>query len=422
MTIFQITAIVVSIAALFSYINFRFIKLPTTIGVMLIALLSSAALLIAARFGVGLSVQAHARDMLEQVDFDATLMQGMLSFLLFAGALHVNLTELVEQRLVVTILATVGVVISTFVIGTLVFFVAGALHLSLSYSYCLLFGALISPTDPIAVVGILKSAGIPKSMEIRIAGESLFNDGVGVVVFIVLAEIAIGHHAVTVGHVATLFFTEAIGGALFGLAAGWVAFGVLRSVDNYQVEVLWTLGLVTGGYALASALHVSGPIAIVVAGLVIGNHGRRFAMSARTRDHLDKFWELIDSILNAILFVLVGLEMLALTFSWRLFVAGLAAIPIVLAARWLSVGLPAFAMQRRCAFQRGELTLFTWGGLRGGISVALALSIPAAAERETILAITYAVVVFAIAVQGLTIQRVVTRLFGSRAATADAAP
>lgn len=413
MSIFQLSAVILSITALFSYINFRFIRLPTTIGVMLIALLASMSLLAAAHFGYGGELQLHAKHLLDQLDFDQTLMQGMLSFMLFAGALHLNINDLAEQKGVIAALAIFGVVISTFVVGTLVYFGLGALGLPIGYPMCLLFGALISPTDPIAVLAILKTAHVPKSVEIRIAGESLFNDGVGVVMFIALAEIAVAHQQVTASHVAKMFVIEAGGGAVFGFIAGWVAYRLLRTVDNYQVEVLLTLALVSGGYALASALHLSGPIAIVVAGLFIGNHGRSFAMSARTRDHLDKFWELIDEILNAVLFVLVGFELLALSFSRPLVLAGLLAVPVVLLARWISVAVPILGMRHRYEFKRGELSLLTWGGLRGGISIALALSIPQSPERNVVLAITYIVVVFSILVQGLTIQQVVARFFGS---------
>lgn len=310
--------------------------------------------------------------------------------------------------------------ISTVVVGSLLYLAAGALGLALDYPFCLLFGALISPTDPIAVLAILKTAQVPKSTEIRIAGESLFNDGVGVVVYLALAGVAVSHHSISAGRIAGLFAVEALGGGLFGLIAGWIAYRLLRSVDNYQVEVLITLALVTGGYALSSALHLSGPIAIVVAGLFIGNHGRRFAMSERTRDHLDKFWELIDEILNAVLFVLIGFEMLALTFTRTLFLGGLAAAAIVVVARWVSVALPVCAMRRHCEFKRGEITLLTWGGLRGGISVALALALPPSREREIIVAVTYVVVVCSIVLQGLTVQRVVARFFA--AATSRSAP
>jgi CPA1 family monovalent cation:H+ antiporter len=415
MTAFEISAIVLTATALFSYANFRFLKLPTTIGVMLIALAVSLLFIAAAHFGMGGDLQKSVRQLLEQIDFDQTLMQGMLSFLLFAGALHLDLTDLGQEKTVISVLATAGVVISTFVIGSLLFWLLGTLGVDLGYSYCLLFGALISPTDPIAVLAILKSARVPKSVEVRIAGESLFNDGVGVVVFLAVAEIAIAHHPITAGHIAWLFLFEAVGGAIFGFVVGWLAYRMLRSVDNYQVEVLLTLALVAGGYALASALHLSGPIAIVVAGLLIGNRGRRFAMSERTRDHLDKFWELVDEILNTVLFVLVGMELLVIAFSRSLLAAGLLAVPVVLFARWVSVAGPVLLMRRRWKFQRGEVTLLTWGGLRGGISVALALSLPNSPQRDVILAITYMVVICSISIQGLSVQRVVQKLFGAPA-------
>jgi len=408
MTIFQIAALLITLTALFSYLNFRFIRLPTTIGVMLMALVVSLVLIAVGHFNPDVAHTVAA--WLQKVDFDDALMQGMLSFLLFAGALHIDLNDLAEQKGVVATLALGGVVISMFLFGTLIYFAFGWLGLPLSFAWCLLFGALISPTDPIAVIGILKSAKVPRALEVRIAGESLFNDGIGVVAFLVCKEIVEGGREVSVGHIAALFFEEAVGGAVFGLAAGYVAYRMLKSVDNYSVEVLLTLALVMGGYALASALHLSGPIAIVVAGLLIGNHGRRFAMSDRTRIHLDTFWELLDEILNAILFVLIGLEVLVLTFTRGLFAAGLLAIPVLLLARWVSVGLPIAVMSRWRSFTRGTVTVMTWGGLRGGISVALALALPASREREMILAVTYILVVFSILVQGFSIQRVVKRV------------
>ncbi|PTY04884.1 sodium:proton antiporter [Opitutaceae bacterium EW11] len=413
MSVFQIVAVLLSITALFSYVNFRFFRLPTTIGVMLIALLSSGLLLGAAHLGVGETARDHLRSLLEQVRFDQTLMQGLLCFLLFAGALHVNWGELAEQKATVTLLATAGVVISTFAVGTLVYALLPLTGLELSYVYCLLFGALISPTDPIAVLSVIKRVRVPKNVELRIVGESLFNDGVGIVVFLVVSRFATEHRSASVADVGRLLLLEGAGGAAFGLLAGWVAYRVLRTIDNYQVEVLWTLGLVTGGYALASALHVSGAIAIVVAGLVIGNQGRQYAMSERTREELDRFWELLDSILNAVLFALIGLELVVLTFSWDILLAGIVAAPTVLAARWLSVAPPLLALRGRCAFDRGELALLTWGALRGGVSVALALTIPAGPERDLILAMTYTVVICSIAGQGLTLQRLAERFFGA---------
>ena len=400
MSVFQIIAVLLTLTALFSYLNYCFIKLPTTIGVMLIALIGSLALIALQQFGF--SIGPMAAQVLQSVDFGQTLLQGMLSFLLFAGALHINLNDLAEQKWVITVLAVVGVLISMFVFGTVVYLLLAWLNLKLSYAWCLLFGALISPTDPIAVLGILKSAKVPKSLEIQIAGESLFNDGIGVVAFLVLQEIVVRGEQPTFARISTIFFEEAVGGAVVGLLLGWTTYRLLKAVDQYQVEVLLTLALVTGGYALASAIHTSGPIAIVCAGVLIGNHGRQFAMSAKTREHLDAFWELVDEILNALLFVLIGLEVLVLTFSRGPFFAGLLAIPAILLARWLSVGAPVLLMSRWQKFPPGTLTIMTWGGLRGGISVALALSLPAGSERELVLAMTYVLVVFSILVQGLT--------------------
>ncbi len=411
MSVFQVIAVLLTLTALFSYLNYRFIRLPTTIGVMLIALIASLALIALQHFGF--SIGPMAGRVLQSVDFGQTLLQGMLSFLLFAGALHINLNDLAKQKWVITILAVVGVLISTFVFGTAIYFVLAWLSLKLSYVWCLLFGALISPTDPIAVLGILKSARVPKSLEIQIAGESLFNDGIGVVVFLVLYEIAVRGDQPSFTHISTVFLEEAVGGAVVGLLLGWITYRLLKAVDQYQVEVLLTLALVAGGYALASAMHTSGPIAIVCAGVLIGNHGRRFAMSDTTREHLDTFWELVDEILNALLFVLIGLEVLVLTFTRDLLFAGLLAIPAILFARWVSVGAPVLAMSRWQKFAPGTVTIMTWGGLRGGISVALALSLPVGSERELVLAMTYVLVVFSISVQGLTIKQVVMRFMRS---------
>ncbi len=303
----DLAAILITLSALFSYINHRFIGLPTTIGVMLIALLMSLLLILIGELGVA-QFDEVAERLLLGVDFDKTLMHGMLSFLLFAGALHVDLGGLRQQKWVITILATVGVFLSTLMVGVLAWAVLSWLGIGIPFIYCLLFGALISPTDPIAVLATLKNVGIVKSLETKIAGESLFNDGVGVVVFLVIAGVAVDPGDVSFGSAALLFVREAVGGVLFGLGLGYTGFFLLRTVDNYQVEVLITLAMVMGGYAMALALHTSGPIAMVVAGLLIGNRGRVLAMSDRTREHLDTFWELVDEILNAVLFVLIGLE------------------------------------------------------------------------------------------------------------------
>lgn len=403
MSVFQIIAVLISLTAIFSYLNHRFFKLPATIGVMLMALLTSLALIGAGHFAPWIS--EAAMKLTRQIDFNDALMQGMLSFLLFAGALHIDLSELRDQKGLIGALAVFGVVISMFVFGTLIYLVLAWLGLGLSYVWCLLFGALISPTDPVAVIGILKDAKVPRKLEIQIAGESLFNDGIGVVAFIVMSEIVVEGAQASAAHIGMLFLKEAVGGAAFGLLIGWIAYRLLKSVDNYRVEVMLTLALVMGGYALASAIHVSAPIAIVVAGLFTGNHGRQFAMSEITRQSVDSFWELIDEILNALLFVLIGLEILVLAFTRDLMIAGLLAIPAILFARWISVSAPVSLIRRWREFAPGTIRIMTWGGLRGGISVALALSLPASREREIVLAVTYIIVIFSIVVQGLSLER-----------------
>lgn len=401
MSLFNILAALVTLSAIFSYLNHRYLRLPSTVGLMLIALLMSFGLMALSGFGVPLEKDAAA--LLQSIDFDETLLHGMLSFLLFAGALHININDLGQQKWIITLLATGGTLTSTLVVGFLTWLALDLLGLPLSLGYCLLFGALISPTDPIAVLSILKKAGTPKSLETKIAGESLFNDGLGVVAFLVFLGIASGGEEVTSQGVLALLLREAVGGGLFGFGAGLLAYWMLKNVDSYEVEVLITLALVSGGYALADALHLSGPIAIVVAGLLIGNHGRLFAMSETSRQHLDTFWELIDDVLNAVLFVLIGLEVLVLQFTTHTLLAGLVAVPIVLLARLVSVGLPVTFMRRFREFSPNVVMIMTWGGLRGGISVALALSLPPIPQRELILPITYSVVVFSILVQGLTI-------------------
>ena len=407
MEVLDLAALLLTLAAIFSYINFRFLKLPTTIGIMLIAMLISISLVVLGHCGFE-SIQNKATVVLEGIDFNKALMHGMLSFLLFSGALHVNLEDLDQHKWIISILATFGVVMSTFIVGSIAWIVFWLIGLKLPFIYCLLFGSLIAPTDPIAVIGILKKAGVPKSLETKFTGESLFNDGVAVVVFLVIMGIVTGGHDVTAGHIMLLFVEEAIGGVLFGLAIGWLAYQMLKSVDNYQVEVLITLALVMGGYALANAIHVSGPIAMVVAGIFIGNRGRLFAMSEKTREHLDSFWELIDEILNAVLFLLIGLEILVLTVKGNYLIAGLIMIPVVLLARFISVGVPVTFMRRVRDFSPHAVKIMTWGGLRGGISVALALSIPNGPEREALLTVTYIIVIFSILVQGLTIERFVS--------------
>lgn len=410
MSIFSVIAVLLTIVAIASYINHRYIKLPSTVGLMVIALGLSLGLI--GLGAVGVDIETPAQEFLGQIDFGEALMKGMLSFLLFAGALKININDLAKQKYIIGTLATGGVIASTFIIGTAIYLATSLLDLTLPYIYCLVFGALISPTDPVAVLSILKSVDAPKTLKTKIAGESLFNDGIGVVVFTLLVGIAVGgsgHSSTTIGSVIVLFAQEAIGGVAFGLVIGWVAYRLIKDVDNYTVEVLITLALVTGGYALAHSVHTSGPIAIVVAGLLIGNHGRAFGMSETTRDHLDKFWELIDEILNAVLFVLIGLEILILAFTWDYLVLGLIAIPVVLGARFASVWSAINLLKFRREFSHNATTILTWGGLRGGISIALALSLAPGATKDMIVSITYVVVVFSILVQGLTISKLVKK-------------
>jgi CPA1 family monovalent cation:H+ antiporter len=404
MSLFTVFAILITATALFAYLNERYLRMPGTIGVMVAAMVSSLLLIAAARIGVG-GVE-WARLLLERVDFDDLLMKGMLSFLLFAGALHVNLEDLVARRWGILSLATVGIAISTVLVGSATWLLLRVVSLEIPYLHALLFGALISPTDPIAVLGLLKRAGTPKSLEAVITGESLFNDGVGVVIFLMLLGLAVGGHDVSVGGALKLFAVEVIGGIVLGFVLGYAGYLLLKRIDNYTVEILITLALVAGGYSLAGAFHASGPLAMVVAGLFIGNRGRLFAMSDHSREHLDNFWKLLDEILNAILFVLIGLEILVLDLDPVYLVAGLLTIPVVLGARLFSVGLPIRTLARFRDYPPRTVTMMTWGGLRGGISIALALSLPASVERDLIVVVTYVVVVFSILVQGLTVGRV----------------
>lgn len=413
MEFLDLAAILLVLAAVFGYLNLKFLKLPTTIGIMLIGLLSSVVLLVL-RDALPLVPEAADR-FVESIDFNKTLMEGMLSFLLFAGALHVNLGNLLDQKRLVAIMASFGVVLSTFLVGGAAWLLFPLFGFEVPFLWCLVFGALISPTDPVAVLGILKTAGAPKSLEAKITGESLFNDGVGVVVYLALLGMALGGHGDHgmngAGEMTKLFLVEVGGGMLWGFVIGFAAYFMLRSIDNYQIEVLITLALVTAGYRLASHWHLSGPLAMVVAGLMIGNQGRSFAMSERTREHIDTFWELVDEILNAVLFLLIGLELLVLDLSGQALAAGAILIAIVLASRFIATSIPVILLKGRREFSPGVVRILTWGGLRGGISVALALGIPKTIEhREVILVATYVVVVFSIVVQGLTLKPLVARV------------
>lgn len=392
--------------ALLAYANHRLLRLPTTIGVMAIALFLSLAIVGLHALGLDHGLAAYERSLLDAIDFSDVLMQGMLSFLLFAGALHVDLATLKRFRWQIASLAIVGTCLSTAIVGVAMWWLLPWLGLQVPLIYCLLFGALISPTDPISVMGILKSIRAPKQLELVIAGESLFNDGVGVVLFSLLLGIAASGVAPSAGEAGMALLHEAGGGIAFGLVLGFVMFRLLKSIDQYQVEVLLTLAAVMGGYALATHLHVSGPLAMVVVGLMVGNGARANAMSDVTRRYVDMFWELLDEILNAVLFVLIGMEVLLVPFSPPLLLAVAGAIAVTLAARLLTVGAPVRLMTRFFRLPPGSWRVLTWGGLRGGISVALAFSLPPGPSRDIALALTYGVVVFSVLVQGLTVGRV----------------
>lgn len=407
---FDIVATCLVVTALLAYVNHRFIGLPTAIGVMATALALSLALVGLDAIGVAQGLRDYEESLLRSIDFTDVLMQGMLSSLLFAGALHVDLSGLRAMRRQIGALAVFGTLASTVVVGLAMWGVLPWLGIELPLLHCLLFGALISPTDPIAVMGILKSAGAPKQLELVIAGESLFNDGVGVVLFSLLVGVLASGQTPTVAEGGLLLLREAGGGLLLGLLLGEATFRLIRSIDHYQIEVMLTLAAVTGGYLLATRLHVSGPLAMVAAGLLIGNSGRALAMSDTTRHHLDLFWELLDEILNAVLFVLIGMEVILITFPDGILLAATAAIGVTLLARGLTVGLPVTWGCRFFRLPPGAGKLLTWGGLRGGISVALALSLPPGPGRETVVALTYCVVVFSILVQGPTVGRVARRV------------
>lgn len=409
MEYYSIATILIVISAVFGYINVRFIKLPITIGLMLITIVFTAIVVGIAQFDDTILVREKA--FIASIDFETVLLDIMLSFLLFAGALHTNFNQLKVQRWPILAFATFGVLVSTFLIGTIVFYLLQLFGLNISFINSLLFGALISPTDPIAVLGILKDAGAPKKLETKIVGESLFNDGVGVVVFLTIFAIAAKPDAaIQFSDIATLFGQEVIGGISLGLILGWITYRLMKSIDNYDVEVILTIATVMGGTMLAHKFHLSAPLAMVTAGLIVGNDTvRNTAMSETTETYVDKFWELIDVLLNTVLFVMIGMEMLVLTLESKYIYAGLLAIPIVLMCRYISLWLPIKFFAKRLDFVPKTTLIMTWGGLRGGISIALALSLTNEMHRELFLVITYIVVIVSIVGQGLTVEPIIKR-------------
>lgn len=413
MSAFDIAAVLIAVAAISGYVNHRLLRLPPTSGTLLVALVSSLIVIALERIVPSIHLQADIQRFLGQIDFNQTLMHGLLCFLLFAGALHVDLGGLLDHRWTIAALSTIGVLLSVAIVGTLTWLVLDLLGLHQPLLVCFTFGALISPTDPVAVMGLLKELHAPRSLEAQIAGESLFNDGVGVVVFLGLASLAglsgeLDADAPARSWPALSVFAirEVVGGVGLGFALGYIGYRALKSINDHPLELLITLALVMFLYALSFWIHVSGPIAVVIAGLLIGNPGRRFAMSDRTREHVDAFWSMIDEVLNAVLFLLLGLEVFAVQRWSEVLVPAVAAVLICLVARAISVAVPVAAMGVRGSLRHGLIPILTWSGLRGGISVALVLALPPFPGKDILLASTYAVVVFSVLVQGLTVRRV----------------
>jgi len=409
MTFLQIASFLIVLAGAFGAINYLFLKLPSAIGILVVSLLASLAVMGVDVVAPGLGIADQVRSVVTSIDFSDTLLEGMLGLLLFAGALHVKVSDLRQQWRVVLLMATMGVALSTVIVGVGFSWITG-----MPLMIALVFGSLISPTDPVAVLGVLREAKLQKSLETKIAGESLFNDGVGYVVFLVLVGIAFptGHDAHGDGMMdaAKLFVQEAGGGALLGIVLGWLTFRVMRLIDDYSLEVLITLGLAFGGYELAVALHISAPIMAVCAGLFIGDVGAKHGMSEQTREYVDAFWKLIDEILNAVLFLMIGFEVFAVAFTGDAVMAGVMAIALALVARLAAVAVPVLILKPFRTFSNGIIPIMTWGGLKGGISVALALSLPDSEWKPLILTATYIIVIFSIIVQGLTVAKLANKV------------
>ena len=408
MSYFVIATVLIVLSALFGFINVRFIKLPSSIGLMVVTIIFTLVVLGISFFDD--TFLELEKELINSIDFKTVLLDVMLSFLLFAGALHTNFNQLKIHRKPIIAFATLGTLLSTFISGVVVYYLLQLIGFNVDFIYCLLFGALISPTDPIAVLGIMKKVGAPKKLEIKIVGESLFNDGVGVVLFLVIFQIANGGVDISTIEITKLFLIEVIGGLGLGFILGWITYKLLKTIDDYDTEVILTLALVMGGTVLAQKLHVSAPLAMVTAGLLIGTDKvRSSSMSKTTEIYLDKFWELIDVLLNAVLFVMIGMEILVLTFDTTYILAGIILIPLLLVARYISLLLPIKLYAKKLDFVPKTNLIMTWGGLRGGISIALALSLTTEMNRELFLVMTYLVVVFSIIVQGLSVGKLIQK-------------
>lgn len=411
----EFPALILVCVSIFGFLNHRYLKLPLTVGLVIIALVTGLGVMFLDIILPSVGVSETLKTWLNEIDFNTTLMNGMLSFLLFAGALHVDLNSLMKAKIHVSVLATVGVMISTLINGTCFYYFAQLFGFNIEYLYCLIFGVIVSPTDPVAVMALLKRLKVPKRLEAMIGGESLFNDGVAVVIFSVLLTIAFGSAtgqeagAMDANAILGLFVKEAFGGALLGIVSGYLTYLLLKQVDDYVIEVIATLALVMGAYSIALNLHISGPIAMVVAGVFIGNTGRQFAMSEKSREHVTDFWHLIDEILNAALFVLIGFEVIVLSSSMDVITLSIIAVVVAVIARFSAVSIPLQFLNPIVAKEPGEISILTWAGLRGGISIALALSLPDIEIKPVILTATYAVVIFTILIQGLTIEKLIKK-------------
>lgn len=411
MNIYELIAALITLTAILAFINHRYIKLPSSIGLLLASMFLSFVVLILNYYNFTFLKDISA--VVNSVDFNHVLMGGMISFMLFAAAIHIPLEDLKPQKGPILVFSTIGVVLSTFIIGTLIYYIFPLIGFDLSYINCLLFGALISPTDPIAVLGILKETKLPKSIEMKISGESLFNDGVAVVVFASLYQIAaFSEGEFSVSASLLMFLREAVGGVLFGAAIGYGGYLMLKSINSYKVEVLITLAIVMGGFSIAQFLHVSGPLAMVAGGLLVGNLSKKDGWSEQTQEYLEKFWELIDEVLNAILFVWIGLEILIIHPPENFLLISLATILIIVVSRWLSISIPSFLIPLKEKIPQKTVVVMVWAGLRGGLSLAMALSLSSTMNRDLFIYLTYIVVIFTIVIQGLTLKKVVSKVFG----------
>ena len=406
MNFYTIITCVLSVAIIIGYINHRFIKMETTTAIMLGSLIISSLLIVIGKFGFP-GLEIHVSKVLSQISFRKLLINGMLSFLLFAGAMRIDVNRLFAQKWEIGTLAFLGTIASTILIATIIYYIFPLFNLHINYIYCLLFGALISPTDPIAVLALFKELGAPEKISVIVEGEALFNDGVGIVIFLTIYQLAFTGKAVTWESTTLLFLKQALGGMCYGMGIGLLAYWLIKPIDDHKIEILITLLIVTVAYTFANSIGISGALAMVVAGIFVGNRGRKFSMSKRTVESLDIFWGIVEEIINAALFLLIGLELLRISFDKYQLIAILMTIPLAIFVRFVTVGVPMSIFKIWKKYDKGTNRILIWGGLRGGLALALALSLPSGSYRNLILEMTYAVVVFAIIVQGMSIRSLI---------------